>query len=79
MAEYDPFDLSAAARKLREQQEAEQQKAQPAPKPKITVRRVGIGPILHSRFTKVITLTLAIILTALVGYVGAKYYLEVYR
>ena len=79
MADYDPFDLSLAAKKLREEQEAAKQKAKPVPKPKATVRRVGIGPILHSRFTKVITLVLAVVLMALIGFIGTKYYLEVYR
>ncbi|MDQ5886198.1 MAG: hypothetical protein QG628_595 [Patescibacteria group bacterium] len=70
--DFNPFDLSAQKPKATEQ--SPEQKDKPRPKP--TVRRVSMGPLFHSRITKVIAFILGLILAGLLGYTGMNYYLN---
>lgn len=68
--DFNPFDLSAPPKKPLEEKPAEPA----APKP--TIKRVSMGPIFHSRITKVLALVLSIVLAVLVGYTATNYYLN---
>lgn len=68
--EFNPFDLSAPPKKKVEEKAADV----PAAKP--TVKRVSMGPIFHSRITKIIALILGFVLAGLIGYSGMSYYLS---
>jgi hypothetical protein len=67
--DFNPFDLSTPKQAVKEPV-----KEVPVPKP--TVHRVSMGPLFHSRFTKVLALILSVILAGLVGYISMNYYLN---
>ncbi len=71
ITDFNPLDLSAPPKKI------EEQAPEPAPvfQAKPTVKRVSMGPIFHSRITKVLALILGIALAVLLGYSGMTYYL----
>lgn len=70
MEEFNPFDLSAAPKKPLEEKPAEPVAAKP------TVKRVSMGPLFHSRITKVLALVLGTVLAFLIGYSATNYYLN---
>lgn len=72
--DFNPFDLSAQRPKIDESKE--EQKTTDKPRPKPTVHRVSMGPLFHSRITRVIAFVLSIILAGLIGYTGMNYYLN---
>lgn len=75
MTEYrDPFDISVASKANQKKDHSKK-----APKTKAVVRRVGIGPLLHSRFTKFLTSVGLIILAGLLGYLLTFLYLSKYQ
>ncbi|MCA9329259.1 hypothetical protein KDA11_01310 [Candidatus Saccharibacteria bacterium] len=69
--DFNPLDLSAP-QKITEE---------PIPKPqaefraKPTVNRISMGPLFHSRITKIIALILGTVLSGLLGYVATAYLL----
>ena len=63
--DFNPFDLSAPKRM---QKDDEPTKPKP---PKATVRRVGIGPLLHSRFSRFFVLVGVLFICGAAGY-GAE-------
>lgn len=69
--DFNPLDLSVARGKVEEQPAAQPE----APRAKPTVQRVSMGPILHSNVTKIVVLTLALILTGLISYATTSYLL----
>jgi hypothetical protein len=68
MQDFNPLDLSAPKK-------VDVQTAQEAPAVKATVHRVSMGPLFHSRITRVIAFILSIVLAGLIGYAGMNYYL----
>ena len=75
MAEYrDPFDISVATKS-----NDKKERTKKSPKTKAVVRRVGIGPLLHSRFTKFLTAIGLIILAGLFGYLLTFLYLSMHQ
>lgn len=64
--DFDPYDLTPRV------VPKDEPTAPPPPKP--TIRRVTMGPIFHSRITKVLALVLGTILAALIGYISVDYY-----
>ncbi len=69
--DFNPFDLSKVPPKPAE--EAKPVEPQPvAP----TVRRISMGPLFHSRITKVLAFVLGMVLFFLVGYSGTGYLLN---
>ncbi len=72
--DFNPFDLSAQSPKVEEAKEEKKEVDMPRPKP--TVRRVSMGPLFHSRITKVIAFILSIILAGLLGYTSMNFYLN---
>lgn len=69
--DFNPFDLSAPPKpKVIPLEQAQDV----APKP--TVKRVSMGPLFHSRITKLLALVLGIILAALIGYTAVNFYLN---
>jgi hypothetical protein len=66
--DFNPLDLSAARPKV-----AEVVAPPEPPRAKPTVKRVSMGPILHSPITKVIVLMLGLVLTSLIGYSFMSY------
>ena len=72
MTDYrDPFDLSQAP-KTNEKKQAQKKH----PKSKAVVKRVSIGPLLHSRFTKLLTTIGLVILIGLLSYTATFFYLS---
>lgn len=71
ITDFNPLDLSAPPKKI------EEQAPEPAPvfQAKPTVKRVSMGPIFHSRITKILALILGTALAVLLGYSGMTYYL----
>ncbi len=69
--DFNPFDLSAPPKPIEKPKEEVE-----APRPKPTVNRVSMGPLFHSRITRVLALVLSIALAALVGYTAVNYYLN---
>lgn len=69
--DFNPFDLSAPP-KPKEAPPAETE----APNIQPTVKRVSMGPLFHSRITKLLALVLGIILAALIGYTAVNFYLN---
>ena len=69
--DFNPLDLSAPPKKIEEPIAP-----QPESRPQPTVNRVSMGPIFHSRITRVIALILGLALAALLGYTGMSYYLS---
>ncbi len=69
--DFNPLDLSAPPKKIEEPITA----PQPV-QPKATVQRVSMGPIFHSRITRILALILGVALAALVGYAGTSYLLN---
>lgn len=75
MTEYrDPFDISVPTKSSEKKERAKK-----TPKTKAVVRRVGIGPLLHSRFTKLLTTVGIIILAGLCGYLLTFLYLTMHQ
>lgn len=72
--DFNPFDLSAQRPKNSESTDEKKELEKPRPKP--IVRRISMGPLFHSRITKVIAFFLSIILAGLLGYVGMNYYIN---
>jgi len=72
--DFNPFDLSAQRPKIDESKEEKKDIDKPRPKP--TVHRVSMGPLFHSRITRVIAFILSIILAGLIGYTAMNYYLN---
>ena len=70
--DFNPFDISSQRQKPEEAKEVQIEK----PRAKPTVRRVSMGPLFHSRITRIIAFVLGIILAGLVGYTGMNYYLN---
>jgi hypothetical protein len=67
--DFNPFDLSAPPKPLKDDQP-------PAPKPaKATVRRVGIGPLLHSSFTRFLVFVGVLFICAAAGYSAELWWL----
>lgn len=71
--DFNPFDLSAVP-----QAATEQKPATPTP-PKPIIRRISMGPIFHSRITKILAAILSIVLAVLIGYTATSYYLTHYK
>ena len=69
--DFNPFDLSAPPPKPAEEQKPPEPEA-----PKPTVRRISMGPLFHSRITKVLALVLGLVLFFLIGYSGTSYLLN---
>ncbi len=69
--DFNPLDLSAVPKKIEEPVQPKE-----IPRPKATVQRVSMGPIFHSRITKVLALLLGLVLAALIGYSATSYYLS---
>lgn len=68
--DFNPFDLSAPP-KPKEVPPAETEASNIQP----TVKKVSMGPLFHSRITRVLALVLGVILAALVGYTAMSIYL----
>ena len=64
--DFDPYDLTPRV--------VPKDEPAPPPPPKPTIRRVTMGPIFHSRITKILALVLGTILAALIGYISVDYY-----
>ena len=64
--DFDPYDLTPRV--------VPTQEPVPPPPPKPTIRRVTMGPIFHSRITKILALVLGTSLAALIGYISVDYY-----
>ena len=64
--DFDPYDLTPRV--------VPKDEPAAAPPPKPTIRRVTMGPIFHSRITKILALVLGTILAALIGYISVDYY-----
>lgn len=69
--DFNPLDLSAPPKKIEEPVAAPE-----SVQPKATVQKVSMGPIFHSRITKILALILGVALAALVGYAGTSYWLN---
>lgn len=69
--DFNPFDLSAPPPKPAEEEKPKEPEAA-AP----TVRRISMGPLFHSRITKLLALVLALILFFLIGYSSTSYLLN---
>lgn len=63
--DFDPYDLTPRVIPTEE--------PAPPPPPKPTIRRISMGPIFHSRITKVLAMVLGVILAALIGYTVESY------
>lgn len=66
--DFNPFDVSSTG-------SASKQEVKETSVVKPTVHKVGMGPIFHSQFTKIIAFILSFILAGLLGYVGMNLYL----
>lgn len=70
MSEYrDPFDLSPPPRLTEKQIQARQQPN------KVVVKRISFGPLLHSRFVKILVIIGVVVLAGLASYVVTLEYL----
>lgn len=70
MAYVDPFDLSAHRAPIDEEP---QESKKPAHAQKAVVRRVTLGPILHSRFVKLIVILALMFFAAFGGYAAMQW------
>lgn len=71
MDDFNPFDLSAQPKVIDERKTTVKEfEAKP------TVHRVTMGPLFHSKITRVVAFILSIVLFALLGYLGMNYYLS---
>lgn len=71
--DFNPLDLSAYTPK--KPTEDESKKTNIPPPPKAVVRRVGIGPLLHSRFTKFFVFVAILFFLAFASYAATQWWL----
>lgn len=71
MDDFNPLDLSAPPKKVTDEQKTTVKEFEAKP----TVKRVSMGPLFHSRITRVLALILSVVLFALIGYSAMNYYL----
>lgn len=70
MDDFNPFDLSAPPKVIDERKTLVKDfDAKP------TVHRVTMGPLFHSKITRILALLLSLVLFSLIGYLGMNYYL----
>lgn len=72
--DFNPFDLSAHRPNIDPTKDEQKETDKSRPKP--TVHRVSMGPLFHSRITRIIAFILGLILAGLLGYTGMNYYLN---
>ncbi len=72
--DFNPLDLSAYAQKPAPTKKDEKKKAKQA-NPQVVVRRVSIGPLLHSRFSKLFAFLALLFFLAFSGYAATQWWL----